>query len=68
MTLTVHAASFVQGILPASSCHLPGLTGRFTSRLSICHSYKFSSSFSSAGTLYMVFFFVSNTFSLLLMT
>ena len=52
--------SFMQGILPASSCHLPGLTGRFTSRLSICHSYKISSS--CAGTLYMVFLFVQTHF------
>ncbi len=49
-----------------SSCHLPGLTGLFTSRRSTCHSYKFSSS--CAGTLYMILLFVSNAFSLLLMT
>ena len=61
MTLTVHATSFMQDILPASSCHSLGLTGRFISRLSICHSYKLSSS--CAGTLYMVFLFVSNACS-----
>jgi len=66
MTPTVHATSCMQGILPASSCHLSGLTGRFTRRLSICHScYKIFSE--CAGTLYMVFLFVSNALLLLLM-
>jgi hypothetical protein len=77
MTLTVHATSSTQDILPASSCHLLGLTGHFTSLLSTCHSYKLgctltalscqlrilktSHSSSCAGTLYMVYLFASES-------